>query len=131
MDERRVSGGDGAHRSTWRQDRDGAVGSAWVPLYIPSGSPAQQGRLPEEPCLIAIDYKDAVGECANIILIGLPDSWSRQTIAVQLNIHPISGRQIPGNVAMGGEPAAAELIILLMAALCAGPVSGRKRGRLV
>jgi hypothetical protein len=91
----------------------------------------QKCRPPQEPRLFFPEYEDAVGERGDGVAVCLPDPRCRQAIGMQLSVDLISGGQVCGETLMGSGPAMTEMLILKVAALGAGPVSGRQCGCLV
>jgi hypothetical protein len=87
--------------------------------------------LPEEPRLAFIQDEDAIGQRGDLVSIEPLRSRRFEAVPMELRVHLVDGGKRPEWIVARGAPAPPKPLIVLIAALGAGAVSRRQRGRLI
>jgi len=120
-----------AHHSSGRQNRDGAVCWMWDAPVVAAWRPVVQRRVPEQPRLALAQDEDAIGQRGDLVTIEPLRSWRFEAVPMELGIHLVGGWERPRWIVARGAPAPPKALIVLIAALGAGTMARRQRGRLV
>jgi hypothetical protein len=131
MEGGRIPGGDRLHNGAWRQHGNMTTDRWEEVSIVATGSPVQQRRLPEEPGFVVVKEEDALRERGDLGAVSLLAGRGDEAILVQYLVHLFGGREFSGGVAVCCRPAAAEGVVVLTAALGAGAVPCRQRGRFI